>query len=63
VIGQTDYKAAYPVSHPWSPADVCTTIYEALGVSPDTTLTDPLDRPHHLLNGKVIAPLYSGASS
>lgn len=63
VIGQTDYKAAYPISQPWSPADICTTIYSALGVSPDATLKDPLDRPHHLLNGKVIAPLYSGVSS
>jgi len=63
VIGQTDYKAAYPISQPWSPADICTTIYSALGVSPEATLKDPLDRPHHLLNGKVIAPLYSGASS
>ncbi|MBC7856592.1 MAG: DUF1501 domain-containing protein [Pirellulaceae bacterium] len=60
VIGQTDYKAAYPITQTWSPADVCTTIYDALGVSPDAILKDPLDRPHHLLNGKVIAPLYSG---
>jgi hypothetical protein len=63
VIGQTDYKAAYPISQAWSPADICTTIYGALGVSPDATLKDPLDRPHHLLNGKVIAPLYSGVST
>jgi hypothetical protein len=63
VIGQTDYKAAYPISQPWSPADVCTTIYSALGVSPDAVLKDPLERPHHLLNGKVIAPLYSGSST
>lgn len=63
VIGQTDYKAAYPISQPWSPADVCTTIYGALGVSHDATLKDPLERPHHLLNGRVISPLYSGASA
>ncbi len=63
VVGQTDYKAAYPITQSFSPADVGTTIFAALGVSDDATLKDPLDRPHHLLNGKVIAPLYSGASS
>lgn len=63
VVGQTDYKAAFPISQAWSPADVCTTIFKALGVSHDAILKDPLDRPHHLLNGKVIWPLFSGASS
>ena len=63
VVGQTDYKAAYPISQAWSPADICTTIYDALGVRHAAILKDPLDRPHHLLNGRVIAPLYSGASS
>jgi Protein of unknown function (DUF1501) len=63
VIGQTDYKAAFPISQSWSPADICTTIYHALGVSPDAVLKDPLDRPHHLLNGKVMGPLYTGGSS
>lgn len=62
-VGQTDYKAAYPVSNSWSPADVCTTVFDALGVSHEVTVTDPLGRPHHLLNGKVISPLYTGASS
>jgi hypothetical protein len=61
VIGQTDAKAAYPLSPPWSPADVCTTIYDSLGVPHDVLVTDPLGRTHHLLNGKVISPLFSGA--
>jgi uncharacterized protein (DUF1501 family) len=60
VIGQTDSIAAYPVTRPWSPADLCTTIYSALGVPHDATITDPLSRPHHLLNGNVIEGLYSG---
>lgn len=60
VIGQTDAIAAYPVSRAWSPADVCTTIFSALGVSHDSLLIDPLGRPNHLLNGEVIEPLYSG---
>jgi hypothetical protein len=59
-IGKTDAQAAYPVTQAWSPADVCSTIFSALGVSHDATIVDPLSRPHHLLNGKVISPLYTG---
>ena len=63
VIGQTDSSAAYPVTHAWSPADVCSTLFNALGVEQDVTITDPLQRPHHLLNGTIINPLYTGRSS
>ncbi|MBL8852317.1 MAG: DUF1501 domain-containing protein [Planctomycetaceae bacterium] len=63
VIGQTDASAAYPVSRAWSPADVCTTIFDALGVSHDAAIMDPLGRPNHLLNGEVIEPLYSGRNA
>lgn len=62
-LGQTDAQAAYPVSNSWSPADVCTTLFNALGVPPEVTIDDPLQRPHHLQNGQVIAPLYTGASA
>lgn len=60
VIGQTDLQAAYPVTRSFSPADVCATLFNALGVAHDVTITDPLQRPHYLLNGNVIAPLYTG---
>lgn len=63
VIGETDSQAAYPVSRPWTPADVCSTIFSALGVPEDVTITDPLKRPHHLQNGTVISPLYTGRCS
>ena len=62
VIGQTDEIAAYPTTRPWSPADVCTTLFDALGVSPDEMIMDPLGRPNHLMNGDVIEPLYTAAS-
>jgi hypothetical protein len=61
VLGQTDAQAAYPVTNSWSPADICSTIFNALGVDAGATLIDPLDRPHHLLNGNVISNLYTGA--
>ena len=63
VVGATDEKAAYPKTQPWTPADVCTTIFDAVGVSHNATIIDPLERPHHLLNGKVITPLYTGAGA
>ncbi|TWU57126.1 DUF1501 domain-containing protein [Rubripirellula reticaptiva] len=63
VLGQTDGQAAYPVTNSWSPADICSTIFNALGVNSSATLMDPLNRPHHLLNGNVISNLYTGASA
>lgn len=60
VIGQSDAIAAYPVSRSWSPADLCTTVFNALGVSEDAHVVDPLGRPNQLRNGVVIDPLYSG---
>ncbi len=60
VIGKTDDIAAYPVSRSWSPADVCTTLFDALGVSHDASINDPLGRANHLLNGDIIEPLYTG---
>lgn len=60
VIGQTDAIAAYPLTRSWSPADVLTTFYDALGVDPEVQLMDPLGRPNHLMNGTVIEPLYTG---
>ena len=59
-IGETDAIAAYPLTRPWSPADVLTTLYDSLGVDPEAQLVDPVGRPNHLMNGVVIEPLYSG---
>ncbi len=63
VIGESDSIAAYPLSRSWDPADVCTTIFEALGVPEHVELLDPLGRPNRLLNGNVITPLYTGAAT
>ena len=61
IIGKTDDIAAYPISRSWSPADVCTTLFDALGVCHDASINDPLGRANHLLNGDIIEPLYTGA--
>lgn len=60
VLGQTDAQAAYPISRAWSPADICSTVFNSLGVGEDVQLLDPLRRPHYLLNGAVIESLYTG---
>ena len=60
VLGLSDATASYPVSRAWTPADVCTTIYNALGVDDHAELLDPLGRPNRLMNGEVIDPLYTG---
>ena len=63
VIGQSDEIAAYPTTRPWSPADVCTTLFDALGVNHEAAIMDPLGRSNVLMNGDVIEPLYSDSVS
>ena len=60
VLGETDEQAAFPVTRSWSPADICSTIFNALGVAPDVTIADPLERPHLLQNGALMQELYTG---
>lgn len=59
-IGETDAQAAYPITRSFSPADSLTTVFNALGVDHEILIMDPLNRPHHLCNGNVITPLYTG---
>ncbi len=62
VLGSSDKIAAYPALNPYHPSDVGATIYTALGIDPRTMIRDKLDRPMHLNDGEVIAPLYNGAA-
>ncbi|MGE0374169.1 MAG: DUF1501 domain-containing protein [Planctomycetaceae bacterium] len=59
VHGSSDKEAAYPASNPVTPEDIAATIYHALGIDPSTTITDPLNRPHHLALGNPIAEVRS----
>ncbi len=63
VIGQSDRIGAYPASRPYSPGDLAATIYQALGIDPQTELRDRLNRPLQLCKGEGITPLFSGAAS
>jgi hypothetical protein len=51
VYGASDKHAAIPVDNPVRPADVCATIYQCLGIDPDTVIYDRSDRPHKIAQG------------
>jgi hypothetical protein len=55
VYGASDRLAAWPAASPVAPEDLAATIYHLLGVNPETTLRDALDRPYALSTGTPIA--------
>jgi len=60
VIGATDKSGSFVTDRPVRPADVCWTVYEALGIDPQKTLLTPEGRPTHILDeGATIKELYS----
>ena len=54
VHGASDKYAAKPAESPVSPADIVATIYHCLGVNPEATIRDRLDRPIRLCEGTPI---------
>ncbi len=60
VLGATDKDGAFVTERPVRPADVCFTVYEALGIDPRKTLITPEGRPVHILDeGSLVHELYS----
>jgi Protein of unknown function (DUF1501) len=57
IYGASDAHAAYPARDPVTPPDVAATIYQALGLSPETQILDPFDRPFPLSTGTPIKAL------
>jgi hypothetical protein len=51
VYGSTDRIAAYPATHPVSPADLVATIYHLLGIDPHLTVSDRTGRPIPIAQG------------
>lgn len=51
VYGETDQHAAYPKSHPVSPADLVATIYSLLGIDPHMSVPDRIGRPIPIAHG------------
>jgi len=60
VIGKTDKDGAFVTDRPVSPADVCYTVYEALGINPRKEIYTPDGRPLSILDqGDVVRELYA----
>lgn len=51
IHGVSDASAAWPVDGAVRPADICATIYDQLGMDPDTIIHDHLNRPHKIAQG------------
>ncbi|MGE0610195.1 MAG: DUF1501 domain-containing protein, partial [Pirellulales bacterium] len=60
-IGRSDSIGAYPITTSFSPDDLGTTLFNALGLAAGSELHDQLGRPIGLASGQVITPLYESA--
>ena len=55
VFGTSDDQAAYVKDKPVSPADICTTIYQCLGIDPNLQIPDSAGQPVRIrMGGRVI---------
>ncbi|MCP4512942.1 MAG: DUF1501 domain-containing protein [Fuerstiella sp.] len=54
VLGQSDSRGAEVLSSPVSPSDVLATMWQSLGISPDTTIYDRVARPAQISDGRVL---------
>jgi len=51
IYGESDKHAAYPLSDAVSPADIAATIYDRLGIDPETRVPGPQGRPVPIAEG------------
>lgn len=58
VYGASDKTGAYVKDRPVTPEDFHATILHAMGVSPDATIQDPLDRPIRVTEGTPLVQLF-----
>jgi uncharacterized protein (DUF1501 family) len=58
IYGKSDAHAKYPAGDPVSPADLCATMYHALGISADLHVTDRENRPVRLTEGEPLKRLF-----
>ena len=54
VFGSSDAHAGYPANNPVTPEDVAATIYYAMGLDPQTRITDPQGQPPPIALGEPI---------
>jgi hypothetical protein len=58
VYGKSDKIAAYPTENPVSPGDFLATMYHAMGIDPQGEVIDKENRPHRLVDGSPVTPLF-----
>ncbi|MFN0197515.1 MAG: DUF1501 domain-containing protein [Planctomycetaceae bacterium] len=58
VYGASDQDGAYPSHAPVGPEDLTATLFDSLGLAPETEMRDRLDRPHPLSRGRVLHELF-----
>lgn len=58
VYGASDQMAAYPTANPVSPQDLMATIYQHLGIDPQTRIYDLQSRPFALVEGDPLEDLF-----
>lgn len=59
IVGASDRRGAYPATESWGPWDLTATMFNALGLDPESHFTDKTGRPFPLTTGRVIAPLFA----
>jgi hypothetical protein len=54
VVGRSDKQGGSPIDNPVHVTDLFATMYQALGVGPDTPVHDQSGRPHFVVQGKPV---------
>jgi uncharacterized protein (DUF1501 family) len=57
VIGATNRLGEYATQRPVHPGEVIATVYQTLGIRPDTTIIDPTGRPQFIIDKPVLREL------
>jgi hypothetical protein len=58
IYGASDAIGAYPRDNPVAPEDLLATIYETLGIAPDSEIRDREGRPIRICDGRPVMPLF-----
>lgn len=60
IVGSSNNRGAAPQDNPVTPGDLVATLYDRLGIAPDTTFYDRLNRPITIVphGGRVIGELF-----
>lgn len=59
IYGRSDRTGSFPDRDPVTTGDLAATVYELLGISPETEIHDNLDRPLPIANGTPVRAIYS----